>query len=130
MTYDYNCWRMCINEYFRLLAAGGDEITRDAVLHEIAGIFDKDGPQRSTIQRWVNDFEDHGVVGPLRNRTEKYWSRVESLHLELARQLFHQQPTAFYDEICFGIFVVYGVQYSKEQLCEALKKDGFTRKVL
>ena len=36
----------------------------------------------------------------------------------------------YYHEICFGIFTVYGILYSREQLCEALNAAGLTRKVI
>ena len=127
MTFDYNCWRMILNEYFRQLELA---IVSDTVLHNIAGMFGKDGPQRTTVQRWVNAFENHGDIGPRRERTKKFWTRIVPVHLDLARVLFQQHPTAYYHEICFGIFTVYGILYSREQLCEALNAAGLTRKVI
>ena len=63
---------MILNEYFRhldLAIVNDEDISRDIVLHSIAGMFGKDGPQRTTIQRWVNAFENHGDIGPRRERT-------------------------------------------------------------
>ena len=90
MTFDYNCWRMILNEYFRqldLAIVNDEDISRDIVLHSIAGMFGKDGPQRTTIQRWVNAFENHGDIGPRRERTKKFWTRIVPVHLDLARVL-------------------------------------------
>ena len=128
MTVDFNCWRMYLNEYYRLLAENENSSINQA-LFSLTNVFCFDGPKRSTIRRWVIAFEEHGDIGPKRERIEKPWSRVEPLHLDLARNLFHHHPTAYYQEICFAIFTAYGRLYSRQSLCDALHNVGFTRKV-
>ena len=86
MTFDFNCWRMYLNEYYRLLAEDENSSINQA-LFSLTNVFSFDGPKRSTIRRWVIAFEEHGDIGPKRERIEKPWSRVEPLHLDLARNL-------------------------------------------
>jgi transposase len=127
MTFDFHTWSEILEQVF-LFGSSAAAIHRIVHCRSNGGAWL--GPKISTIKEWLHDFYNHGKIGPYRKRRHKGWSRIEPDHLEIVIEALKLSPTAYYAELCDLIFMQTGHTYVKEQMCEALNKAGWTRKVL
>lgn len=89
------------------------------------------GVSQSTIRSWVDDFHNHGKIGPLRKRRKKREHRLQAVHLDHAEMLLYHNPSLYYKELAADIMHSFAVQYSpSQQLCDGLHHRGITRKVI
>jgi transposase len=124
MTYDYHWWESVFDQLW-----SRQNESQDVVIRDIAAQNPR-GPQRTCIQGWVDQFENHGVIGPQRQRTQKALARIDPAHFDIAKRILHELPIAYPSELCEVIFQETGYKYCKQAMHDALLSQNITRTVL